>query len=371
MVTEKRKAFIINLTYYVLIVALVYIVLKYLLELLFPLIIGLAVAVLLRPVIRFISRKLHLPNKLIAVLIVLLFYSVVGFAVSWLGIRLFTAIKRLVMSLPRTYYATIEPALREIFKGIEIWVAGLDPSLVQTIQELASSLSNSVGTAISNISSTVIQSISGVVSAIPGLLIAIVFSIIFSLFAAVDYERITHYIMTTFPDKGRRVMLAIKRYAIDIAYKYAKGYFLLMFMTFVELSIGLSILKVENPIVIASIIAVIDILPVLGTGGVVIPWLLIELIIGNIPRAIGLGVLYVVITVVRNIMEPKIIGEQLGLHPLIMLACIYIGAKVFGFLGMFALPVSVVMIKHLYDNGKLATSGEDGQTGDDSKPITS
>ena len=124
-------------------------------------------------------------------------------------------------------------------------------------------------------------------------------------------------------------------------------------ITFIELSIGLSIVRVENAITIALLIACVDILPVLGTGGIVIPWIFIELFKGNIPLAIGLTIIYVTITVVRNIIEPKIVGQQVGLHPIIMLVCIFIGARLFGFLGIFALPIMVIILKNLNDTGKI------------------
>ncbi|MPN10462.1 hypothetical protein SDC9_157757 [bioreactor metagenome] len=63
--------------------------------------------------------------------------------------------------------------------------------------------------------------------------------------------------------------------------------------------------------------------------------------------------LYLIITVVRNILEPKLVGEQIGLHPLIMLISMYVGVKIFGFVGLVALPVTIVVIKYLYDNDKI------------------
>ena len=122
-----------------------------------------------------------------------------------------------------------------------------------------------------------------------------------------------------------------------------------MFITFTELCIGLTILRVDNAPVIAGIIAVIDIMPVLGTGGVVIPWTLISLVTGDFFRAIGLIIMYVIILVVRNIIEPKIVGSQVGLHPVITLASMFIGLHFFGIIGMFGFPVALSVIKNLND----------------------
>ena len=109
----------------------------------------------------------------------------------------------------------------------------------------------------------------------------------------------------------------------------------------------------DKAIHIAALIAVIDIMPVFGTGTVVIPWSIIELVKGNTLFAIGLAILYIIITVVHNILEPKLVGKQIGLHPLIMLICMYVGVKVFGFIGLFILPIIAAIMKYLYDNDKI------------------
>ncbi|MGB4659575.1 MAG: AI-2E family transporter, partial [Mobilitalea sp.] len=177
--------------------------------------------------------------------------------------------------------------------------------------------------------------------------------IISSLFFAIDSDKIESYIKMKFPNKINVIVIEAKAFAVNIGPKYVKGYFILMCVTFLELSLGLLLLKVKGSILLAALIAILDILPLIGTGGVVIPWIIISFINGNSSLALGLLVLYLIITIVRNILEPKIVGAQIGLHPLIMLISMFIGAKIFGFSGMIALPVGVVVLKHLYDNGKL------------------
>ncbi len=123
-----------------------------------------------------------------------------------------------------------------------------------------------------------------------------------------------------------------------------------MSITFVELSIGLSIIRIENAIFIASIVAIVDILPVLGTGTVMIPWALITAIQGNVTRAVSLLILYLIITVIRNIVEPKFIGKQMGLHPIVSLMSMFVGAKLFGAIGLFGMPITISLLLHLSRN---------------------
>jgi len=353
MTIEKRKNFIINICYFALIIAIVYIAIKYVLGLVMPFIIGFIVALLLKPVIYFVSEKSHINKKVAAVTIILLFYSAAGFFVSWIGVRFLTELKNGIIELPKTYSMNIEPAIQEMTENLGKIIARLDPMMVQAIQDMTASLSQSAGSVVSKISSTVIEFMSSSVSALPGLFLGIVFAVISSLFFAMDYSKITGYIARLFPAQNRNLLAEIKEFSTGLGLKYVKAYATLMAVTFAELALGLSILRVDGAITIAALIAVIDILPVLGTGGVVIPWIIIELIKGNTPFAVGLAILYLIIIIVRNILEPKLVGQQIGLHPLVMLICMYVGLKIFGFIGLFALPVAVVVIKHLYDNDKI------------------
>jgi len=182
MTIEKRKNFIINIIYFALIIAIVYIVIKYVLGLLMPFIIGFIVALLLKPVINFASEKLHVHKKAVAVALILLFYGTTGFFLSWIGIRLLTELKDGIIKLPEIYSVNIEPAIHKIFENAEEITAKLDPMMVQAIQDMATSLSQSVGSVVSKISSTVIEFISSSVSSLPSLFLGIIFAVISSLF---------------------------------------------------------------------------------------------------------------------------------------------------------------------------------------------
>ncbi|HEX3026964.1 MAG TPA: AI-2E family transporter, partial [Clostridia bacterium] len=100
-------------------------------------------------------------------------------------------------------------------------------------------------------------------------------------------------------------------------------------------------------------IALVDILPVLGTGTVMIPWAIIEMITGDVTMGLSIGVLYGVITLIRNIIEPKLVGYHIGLHPLVTLMAMFIGLSVMGVPGMFLFPITLIILKHMQDTGKI------------------
>ena len=141
-----------------------------------------------------------------------------------------------------------------------------------------------------------------------------------------------------------------KRLFTENILKMLRGYLIIMCITFCELAVGLAVIRVKYAVAIALVIAVFDILPVLGTGGIMIPWVIIECIAGNWIRALSLFIVYAIITVIRNVIEPKIIGRQVGIPAIVTLLSMYLGLQIFGVLGMFAFPILIIIIMKLQEN---------------------
>ncbi|MGL5314010.1 MAG: sporulation integral membrane protein YtvI [Peptostreptococcaceae bacterium] len=353
MLVERKRAFIINVLYFLIVTGIVFIAIKYGLVWFLPFVIGFSVAFILKPLINFISIKTKLNRKPIAALVVLIFYGTVGVLITFVGFKLTLAIKDIFIELPNIYSTSIEPAIFDWFKSIEEVIEKLDPEMVKAIQDMAGSILSSLGSIVSNISSGVIGIVSSTVSYVPTFFITVIFSIISSFFFAIDYPKITGFILRQFSPKGKSIIFDVKNYIVGTMFKFIKAYSILLSITFIELSIGLTVMGVENSITIAALIAILDILPVLGTGGVLIPWAIIEVIRGNVFMTVGLLLIYIIVLVIRNILEPKIVGQQIGLHPILMLICIFIGVKLFGFLGLFILPIIAIIVKSLNDSGKI------------------
>ena len=116
---------------------------------------------------------------------------------------------------------------------------------------------------------------------------------------------------------------------------------------------GLTIIGIDKAVLIAMAISVFDILPVLGTGGIMIPWVIVSAISGDYKLAAGLLAVYLVVTVIRNILEPKIVGSQIGLHPVVTLASMFAGVQLFGLLGLFGFPILLSLLRRLNENGTI------------------
>ena len=133
--------------------------------------------------------------------------------------------------------------------------------------------------------------------------------------------------------------------------QYLRACLLLGLLTFLQAFIGLAILRVPYAFILAILIAVVDFLPLLGTGIILIPWAVVSLLLGEVRLGIGLLVLYAVSSVLRQIFEPKLIGDGLGLHPLLSLAAMYGGLRLFGVWGMILAPLAVAGLLSMMDGG--------------------
>ena len=148
-------------------------------------------------------------------------------------------------------------------------------------------------------------------------------------------------------------MTGLKKDTIKALLGYFRAILILMGFTFVEVSVGLFILDVKYVFLLALIVALSDAIPIVGTGVVMLPWILWNVFTGNMPLAFGLAIIYVLGVLIRQILEPKIIGSQIGLHPLVTLLAMYIGLQFFSILGMFIGPISMIIVKNLQEAGVL------------------
>ena len=204
---------------------------------------------------------------------------------------------------------------------------------------------------LSDVSGTLLNSVSDAAAEIPGFFMNIIFTVIATLFMELEFPSIQAFLGRQIPEKWRKTGTDGKAYVMGTLGKCLLSYGLILVMTFAELFAGFLILGVDGAFVIAFLIAVMDILPVLGTGTVLIPWTVIAFASSNIRMGAGILALYLIITVVRNIVEPRLVGRQMGLSPVVMLPCMLLGLKFFGIAGLFGMPFGVSFLKSLNDRG--------------------
>ena len=153
---------------------------------------------------------------------------------------------------------------------------------------------------------------------------------------------------------------------LEMVWQFLKSYFIIFCITTAEISLGLFIIGVGKPIVIALIIAILDAFPIVGSGLVLLPWAGAMLITGSYVRGLGLLAVYTFVAVFRQIIEPRIVGKHVGLRPLVTLICMYAGTKLFGGMGLFALPIMAAILADLNSNGVIQLFRSAGtETGED------
>ena len=365
MKIEKRLRFIINVAYFAILAAAAFLLLRYGLPALMPFVLAFLLAYCLKRPIRFLAEKLRLGRRAAALLTVLLFYGTIGLFLAFLSVRAISAASQFIVNLPGLYAEYAEPVLTSFFESAEEFFLYQDPDLLNQLNAVWEQFLNSLGQQVTGLSVEVMGVLSGMASSLPAFFIRLVLMIIASFFIAMDYDALTGFCMDQMSGRTKKIFLQIKEYVVGTLFVCIRSYALIMSITFLELAVGLTLIGVEYSVAIALFIAVFDILPVLGTGGIMIPWVILEAFRGDLALAVRLLIVYVAITVIRNILEPKIVGSQIGLHPVVTLASMFLGAQLFGVIGLFGFPIGLSLLRHLNDTGtvQLFKKPGEGKTG--------
>ena len=350
MKIEDRKHFIINFVYFLLIGLIFYFFTKYFFSYFKPLFIGFMFVFMLKPLSRFLSKKLKISYNIASVITLLIFYLCCIAIIFLSGWGIFLSANKFFVELPDIYQRYIEPVIRQVSNNLEGWIMNINEGFIDEISNYTDTIVKQLGGIATNISTRAVKSVTG----LPVFLLSSLITVISSFFFASDYYGITNFIVRQFPEKTQDIIIETKNYIVETGFNLLKAYAILMAVTFVELSIGLSIIGINNALMLAFIIALFDILPVLGAGGVILPWALFEFINSNNKVAVGLMILYLIITIIRQMLESRIVGHQIGLPPIVTLASMYIGVRIFGGVGIIILPLIIITIKHLNDQGRIA-----------------
>lgn len=374
-IVEKRRATLINFAYYALLAVLYYVFIKYAFDVVWPFVIAFAVSMLLQKPIRFLAKKSRAPKKFVSVVTVLFILCTVLGIVVFVGYKLVLEFKdfgqfviQKLNDLPRTI-----ASVRDWVLGIIAFLPDkIENTFAETINSFAADLiKNTSENGIIGLGggmqlpegfsvSTLITPLGGLLSTakrIPFILSGVLIGIIACFFITTDYDNVVAIFKRNVSEKYEKMFVETKRLFGDVIGKMIKSYATIIFITFCEVAVGLNLLSLFNIykggyiIVISIITALLDILPVFGTGTVLIPWAIYSFIMGDIPFAIGLVVLYILITVIRQVIEPHLVAMNVGIHPIFTLASMYIGIQLFGVIGIFVLPITIVLLKTLNSEG--------------------
>ncbi len=346
---EKQKAFLIHFLFIAVTLGIIYIGFKYFLPILMPFVIGMLVAAILRKSIDLISKKTHVKRSFVSIFILLVFYSIIVLLAIMVGAKVISFIVELFSKLPGLYAEKLEPALNSVNDDLLTRFPNIEPFL----EERLDTINDAIFGYIKSTSESVIGAVTRIATQIPSMIINLIFTIVSSFFFTIDFHKIVDFVLRQLSDEKRQMVIRIKDNIIGTLGKFIKAYATLISITFVELSLGFSILNIPNAILLGVVVAIVDIMPILGTGAILIPWSIIGFVLGNTKIGIGMLIMYLIITAVRQALEPRVVGQQIGLHPVVTLICMFVGVQLLGILGLFMFPIIVTILKKMNDEGTI------------------
>ncbi len=316
---------------------------KYVFVWLLPFLAAWAVAFMVRRPAKRIASRTRLPEKPVRVaLSVLLLASVaaIGGVLVW---QLIDAVWRFLSDLGES------EAIKDFFAAVVDPGGGLLGALNMP-PELSESLSGAFDSTVSSILSSVGEAITKYAGMIPKIFVFSVITFISTVYFAFGLEGINSTVERILPEKIFAVLVRIKNGFISVGIKYIRSYTFIMLITFAIMLVGFLILRVAHAPLVALLVALLDLLPVIGVGTVLLPWSVFAMVSGNTVLGVGLAVLFVVNEAVRQFAEPKIVGKNIGVHPLLTLFLIYVGFGLFGFVGMLLFPITAAVISLFVKN---------------------
>lgn len=322
------------------------------LPLIYPFLIAFLLAIAFNPLVNRLEKQARLPRWLAVILtmtlLLSLMLSILGIVIS----EIIGEIGTLANQIPRyiaefryrlTQLLTVE-LTQSLYERFSHFYEALDPEsqarIHQHVQDVVERLADSGG----KLAVGFLQALQSLLLSLPNAATVMVIVLLATFFISKDFQRIRRTLVEWIPvplhDSTRAVVADLRRALVG----FVKAQLTLTSVTALLVLVGLLLLRVPYAVTIALLTGLVDLLPYLGTGAVFVPWIAYLFITGQIALAIGLSALYVIIIVVRQILEPKVLATNVGLDPLVTLIALFVGLKLWGFVGLIAGPAAVVIL---------------------------
>ena len=346
---------LVNLVIFILGTLCLFIVVPKVLKLFAPFVIGWIIAMIANPLVRFMEKRIKIVRKhSSAIIIVLVILAVVG-ALYGISYFLITQISSLMTDLPDMIVSVQQllenASLRfmKLYDVLPVSVQGLLDGLILSIQEtLKGFVSSGDAADIGGFASTVAKNV--VDFAFKAMI-----TILSAYFFIKERENFASVIKKSLPEGIiRSYNIVVDNFKVAFG-GYFKAQFKIMAILTVIMFIGFEIMRVDYSFLFAFLIALLDFLPFFGTGAVLWPWAVIELFAANVPRAICIMVIYLICQIVRQILQPKMVGDSIGISPFATLTFMFIGYQLYDAIGMIlGIPIGMVVVKFyklgMFDN---------------------
>ncbi len=315
-----------------------------------PFVIGWLISSIASPVVSLLEKKLKITRKLGSALIIVAVLGGIVFLVYLIISNLWREVETLISNMP-SMYKDLETGFSEIGSGMAGIFRMLPEEAQETIGSVIGKLDEQAGNIVGRFSEPTVNAAGRFAKKIPSILIGIIVTFISAYFFIEDRDEVLHNAKRIAPDP---IVIRMTMVCDNLKYAvggYFKAQLKIMVVVFVLLAVGFTLMGQHFTFLLAILIAFLDFLPFFGTGTALLPWAAYKFLVGNYKMTIGLLILYGVTQLVRQLIQPKLVGDSLGMNPLLTLVFLYIGYRMGGIFGMiFAVPVGLIVI-NLYKAG--------------------
>ena len=326
-----------------------------------PFVLALVMAWLLNPLVRWLHRKLKISRKVISLLLIVLVFGVVGGLLFWFIYGIGSEIYSLVSNWDSVRMA-ITSGLDVLGGYFERFFALLPADVAGWLDDLYAQLMVWLKDVVPTLLASVGKRAGNIAMGLPSGVVAAIVFLMASYFITADYPGIRFWATERMSPGVHSFLSRVRRVAMGAFGGYVKAQLILSLAVFFILLIGFTIIGQGYALLLALLFAVMDFIPIIGSGTVMVPWAVISLVIGDYRKALELMIIWGFICLFRRVAEPKVVGDQTGLSPILSLISIYVGMRLAGVLGMVFGPVVVLILINIWKMDVLSGARRDWKT---------
>ena len=309
-----------------------------------PFVIGWIIAMIANPLVKFLEKKLKIVRKHSSMVVIIAALALVIAAIYLIVSRVSTLLLEFTKDLPELY----DIVLKEVgnaANNLEHLLRFLPNGIQEALETFTQNLGSAIGEVVKKIAAPTVEVAGNVAKKIPNAFIYSVITVLSAYSFIAERDRILAIFKTYAPRSIQKYFNFLKMHIKKVVGGYFMAQFKIMFVVALILTVGFWLLRISYAPLFAILISILDFLPFFGTGTALIPWAAIKFFSGEYEFAIGLIIIYAVSQIVRQVIQPKIVGDSFGLHPLITLLFLYMGFRINGIAGMIlAVPIGLILI---------------------------
>lgn len=325
---------------------------------LYPLVIAILLSALINPVVSILERKLKFPRMLAVTFIMIIIIATLGGILLFIFSELLQGTQFLADEIPQHFQTislfvtdfinnTIIPLYQKIISYVRMLDTSQQLAISENIKQFVTNLTASGTTFVQDL----LFKIPAFITSLPSSITVILFILLAVFLITNDYDSLKHLLKNLSPSFAKQPLANIARHLKRTISGYIKAQCILVLITALLVYVGLLLLNIEHAFTIALYSAMVDILPYIGSGIIFIPWMVYVFLIGNYSMTISLAILYGLIIIIRQFIEPKILASSMGLHPLAALITLFVGIQLWGVVGFILAPVFLIIINALHQAG--------------------